>query len=145
MGTLHTVCPALDGDFDLVVDDFYKPFSNTPAMIFFHDTTTRWGRTNDVPTFMTGTEEERREYVEGLVLSSFTVVLIIVVWMLILSILKCLGYKRVGGWSGRLAPLPPSPLLEFQDENLISDNKKEELDKWRHDFRKRKLYLRVSR
>lgn len=70
----------------------------------------------------------KQDYVAGLFLTSIAVVFIFVAWMLCLAILRRLGPRRVGGWSGRLTP-------------LIVDSP--ELEEWNLEYHKRRRQLFV--
>jgi hypothetical protein len=125
---ISDTCPLLQFPFE----NFTVPFQNTRAISFFHSTIPRYGHTNNITKLMTPNDElsggEKQDYVAGLFLTSIAVVFIFVAWMLCLAILRRLGPRRVGGWSGRLTP-------------LIVDSP--ELEEWNLEYHKRRRQLFV--
>jgi hypothetical protein len=98
----------------------YSPsnFENTYAISSLHLDTLRGNRTNDISVLLRWSydriyPEAQREYVEGVLVSPLLVLLLAALWILILLILKCVGWKwkeQLGCSSGShfRYPLPPS-------------------------------------
>jgi hypothetical protein len=120
-------------------ETFAVPFQNTRAISFFHSKIPRYGHTNNITKLMTPNDElsggEKQDYVAGLFLTSITVVFIFVAWMLCLAIMRRLGPRQVGGWSGRLAPVTPKPIVDSP-----------ELEEWNLEYhqRRQQLFVRCS-
>jgi hypothetical protein len=96
----------------------HSNFENTYAISSLHLDTLRGNRTNDISVLLRWSydriyPEARREYVEGVLVSPLLVLLLAALWILILLILKCAGWKwkeQLGCSSGSRFryPLPPS-------------------------------------
>jgi hypothetical protein len=90
-------------------DKLLPPWINSAPMEIGHTRIPRLGRTNDIMVLVTGTQEESKEYLIGLAVSSAIIFIVFLVWIVFLCSMKTLGSKRVGFWSGQRKPLPIKP------------------------------------
>lgn len=97
-------------------------FQNTDPIIAAHTKIWRGGHTNDVSSLISGTKEEADSYIVGLLVSSITILVLFLAWMILLIILKGLGRNRVGFLSGKRAKLP---LKSIQSPISSPDSKAE--------------------
>jgi hypothetical protein len=86
---------------ELLEDFDAPPFQNTPAILWMHNLTPRFGRRNDVLSLMQGTEEEQQDYIIGLLASSIAMLCFFGLWMIVLAVFKCMGPSEVGILSGK--------------------------------------------
>ena len=112
----------------------FPGFSNTKAIVSAHTKIWRAGHTKDILLVITGTKDERIDYITGLVVSSITVFIVFIAWMVLLITLKGFGRNRVGLLSGRREELPPRPPSGYNpksaaagiaDIDIDADNKEE--------------------
>ena len=76
-----------------------------------------------------GSKEEAKDYAKGLLAGAIALFCFFSIWMVILLVLKCLGYQRVGFLSGQnvqrpkppLPPQPPPPPLENKETDKQKD------------------------
>lgn len=94
-------------------------FQNTNAIISGHANTPRFGHTNNITALIdvagdraNASDEElaqMRSYLVGLVSASIAIFVFFCFWMLTLLVLKCLGYRNVGFFSGSKIKIPSQP------------------------------------
>jgi hypothetical protein len=89
-------------------------FVNPQAVVVAHaqlGSTLRMGRTNDVTVMINGTDEQQREYIEGIIIAALLAFVFFILWMTTIIIFKCCGHDRVGFFSGQRIrrPIPPTP------------------------------------
>jgi hypothetical protein len=144
---------------DVSEPDFRKDrFENTEAISFMHKTPPRFGYHSDLNLLIDGDSEDANDYIKGLLASSFAMFCFFLVWITILLVLKCCGPKRVGFWSGRIAPLPAEPQpprcgdeLEASSmdtqrtETKTFQNYKEDHKEWRNTKNASKRRLNILR
>ena len=83
------------------LDDFDAPaFENTAAIEWMHSQPPRFGHSNDLLVVIEGSEEEQKDYLKGLILSSIVMFCLFLVWTIVLITCKILGANRVGILSG---------------------------------------------
>lgn len=108
-----------------VVDDGYRPeaFQITPTIEFLHDRMPRFGFHNNIIAFIEGTdEEEKKDYIKGLVANSVTMFAVFVIWSCVLIFMKYRGPKKYGWLSGRRNPIPPKPTASNEENMQQSDS-----------------------
>lgn len=86
-----------------------EPFENTFSINFYHDKVPRFGNKNELIVLVKGSEEEKAEYVRGILASAICFFVIFLLWSIALCVFKCMGPKKVGWKSGSRVPLPPKP------------------------------------
>jgi hypothetical protein len=92
-------------------DDFVAPaFQETAAIRWTHRGVPRFGYTSDLSALIEGSDEDGLDYVRGMMASSIAIFIFFTLWILVLIVLRCMGPKRVGMWSGTVKPLPPEPV-----------------------------------
>ena len=62
----------------------------------------RFGFTNDVGVLLSGSEEQKQEYVKGVLIGAMIILGVAVLWFLVIISLKAMGQKKVGFLAGRL-------------------------------------------
>jgi len=58
---------------------------------------------------MQGSPDEQKDYLKGLIASSIAMFCFFVVWVIFLTVFRCMGPYEVGMLSGKARPLPPQP------------------------------------
>jgi len=98
-------------------DEYVAPsYEDTPS-VTRSKLTPRFGNADDIGSLITGTPEEQKSYLIGVVSTSVIILLIFAVWSIVLIVLKCLG-KKVGCASG----IPPSlPKKDMDVQDYIDD------------------------
>jgi hypothetical protein len=92
---------------DNLEEDYQVPvFRNTAAISWMHSAPPRFGHDSDLNDVINGSQEDRDDYLKGLLASSIAMFCFFSVWITTLLVLKCCGLKRVGFWSGSVTPLP---------------------------------------
>jgi hypothetical protein len=86
-------------------------FENTRATEFAHDQVPRFGKPKDVLLFVIGSEDERKEYLLGLLSSSIAIFSLLLVWTSLLVYFQRAGPERYGWLSGRRV-MPPNRKTE---------------------------------
>lgn len=113
---------------EIFVDDSDKfsfpPFENTTPIIAAHTKIWRGGHTNNILSLILGSKQDATSYLAGLLVSSITVLVCFVAWMILLITLKGFGRDRVGFLSGKRAKLPPGP-VEVEVESPCANLKPE--------------------
>jgi hypothetical protein len=84
-------------------------FRNTGAISFMHTAPPRFGHHSDLNLLIEGDSDDGNDYIKGLLASSIAMFCFFFSWITLLLVLKCCGPKRVGFWSGSIAPLPAEP------------------------------------
>lgn len=109
-------CPASNRTF---VQTRAEEFETTREIILGHEVTPRFGHTRNITAVLEsvgdGTEQSRavtKDYVIGVVSASIAMFAFFCCWMITLLLLKCIGPKRVGFFSGDRVKLPPPPSFE---------------------------------
>ncbi|KAG7372726.1 hypothetical protein IV203_018869 [Nitzschia inconspicua] len=87
----------------------FPTFRNTVPIRMAHSGVPRGGRSNDVLKVVTGSQQEKQEYVKGLLVSAIIILCFFGAWIILLIFLKCMGRNKVGWLSGRRQPLPAKP------------------------------------
>jgi len=96
-----------------------SPISNEGAVFFqeqsnaesLHSRMPRFGHTSNITVVIAGSKDDSKDYVVGLVAAAIAVFAFFVAWCIVLIVFKCLGYKRVGFFSGHGVKLPRTPPL----------------------------------
>jgi hypothetical protein len=108
-----TTCPAASSmnatTASFIAGDGAAVFSNTAPIVRSHDTP-RFGHVRNITLVMSGSQEEAKSYLVGLLCASFVIFGFFLAWLVLVLIFKCLG-KRVGFLSGSSVRLPPSPVV----------------------------------
>jgi hypothetical protein len=92
---------------------------------------------------ITGTDEQARDYLKGVLACAIAIGVFFVVWSLILIALRCLGPYRVGMLSGKVPQvIKPDP---SHSEESNGDKKEESIQKWEKKMRFQKRNRLVSR
>jgi cell division protein FtsL len=94
---------------ELDPDIYFPEFSNTKSIISAHTKIWRAGHTDNILSLIIGTKDEGISYLTGLLVTSITVLICFIAWMVLLITLKGFGRNRVGLLSGRRKQLPPRP------------------------------------
>lgn len=68
----------------------------------------------------------RKDYVVGLVSVAIFIFVFFLLWLIVLAIFKCMGYKSVGFFSGHRVviprePVPPAPSNDMEEMELLED------------------------
>jgi hypothetical protein len=102
------ICTAFDRE---VTISESNPFRDTKVIKRVHDRIPRFRNSNDISLLISGTTEEGAEYLTGTVSTSIWIFCFFLFWYINLIVLKCMGSKRAGLFSGyRLRrPRPPRP------------------------------------
>jgi len=82
---------------------------------------------------VTGTDEEAKDYVVGLFVSSVIVACFFLAWIILLVVLKGMGSKRVGWLSGRRQPLPAKPSSSLNQSRNSKNEEATEPDGGKND------------
>jgi len=106
---VSTTC-SIDLEDDVEMPWVQPQFQNTNPIIAAHTKMWRGGHTNDVTSLILGTKEEANSYIVGLLVSSITILVFFLAWMILLITLKGCGRNRVGFLSGKRAKLPLKPI-----------------------------------
>ena len=106
-------------------------FENTNAIEFMHNVPPRYGSTSDLNAMIQGTEDERKEYLRGMLAASITIFCIFALWMFFLLAFKCVGPYVTGCLSGRRLPLPRKPESEQYDDE---EEYETELEAWNRNY-----------
>jgi hypothetical protein len=143
---------------DVIEPQFRKdPFENTVAISFMHTSLPRFGHHSDLNLLIEGDSKDANDYIKGLLASSIAMFCFFLVWITLLLVLKCCGPKRVGFWSGSIAPLPAEPQppklgdgLEASIDTQGSESKnfkryKEDCEEWRNKKNAFKRRLNIFR
>jgi hypothetical protein len=104
---------------------FPDAFHNTRAIEFVRRMTPRYGQTSDIVLWATGSEEQQKDYLKGLLASSITIFCFFLVWVCILLICKRIGPSKAGWLSGRRDPLPSHPPLVMKESDLTLKEQRE--------------------
>ncbi|VEU39664.1 unnamed protein product [Pseudo-nitzschia multistriata] len=107
----------------------FPPFQNTRPIVSAHSKIWRAGHSNNILTLLTGTPEDVKSYFIGLLVSSITVLIVFLTWMILLITLKGLGSDRAGFLAGKRSKLPPKPVgegLPSTEPQPVADLKPEE-------------------
>jgi hypothetical protein len=118
-------------------DEFSDVFADTNAIRFAHAAAPRYGHTANISKLLDGTEDDKEDYLRGLLASSITIFSFFVVWMFVLLAFKWSGPHSVGVLSGRRLPLPPKPETENYEDDM--EGYQEALDEWN------RIYHKVNR
>jgi hypothetical protein len=76
---------------------------------------------------MTGSQEEARNYLVGLLSASIVIFTVFATWLMVILVLKCIGYNRVGFLSGSAVRLPSPPAAATSP----TDDELGEGDQWK--------------
>jgi hypothetical protein len=124
-------------------DGVKNPFAGTPAVYttpahvaWTRAISTRLGRDTTYANVTVlleddSTDEEKVEYIKGILIAAIIIFCFFTVWMLVILILKCCGYQRVGFFSGQRIrrPLPPTPpVLQASDSFTTLKNDEKQLN-----------------
>jgi hypothetical protein len=101
---------------------FPDAFHNTRAIEFVRRMTFRYGHTSDIVLLATGSEEQQKDYLKGLLASSITIFCFFLVWVCILLICKRIGPSKAGWLSGRRDPLPPRPHVMKESDLTLKEH-----------------------
>ncbi|KAL9178595.1 hypothetical protein ACHAXT_001933 [Thalassiosira profunda] len=92
----------LDPLINFTVNDFAPVEYVPPSHISNTHNQPRFGFTNDVGVLLSGSEEQKQEYVKGVLIGAMIILGVAVLWFLIIISLKAMGQKKVGFLAGRL-------------------------------------------
>jgi hypothetical protein len=115
-------------------DEFSDVFTNTNAIRFSHAMALRYGHSSDISKLLDGDEDDKNDYLLGLLASSITIFIFFVVWMFFLLAFKWAGPYSCGVLSGSRVPLPPKPLPENYEDS--EEGYQEALDEWNEIYHK---------
>jgi hypothetical protein len=103
---MSTVCTIAEQFKDSFAKD---PFEATAAIVWMHAMPPRFGHSRDLNQLINGSSKQRKDYLNGLLGASYAMFYIFIVWSVTILVLKCLGPKNVGAWSGSMQPLKAEP------------------------------------
>ena len=106
-----------------------EPFEPSDRLERTNEIAFRFGGSNDMITLLQGTDEEKKDYVVGLVATSLFVAAFFLVWCIVLLVLQCSrsSYKRYGFLSGRFIIIERTSSPEHASYwNLLQANKEEQ-------------------
>jgi hypothetical protein len=108
-------CPADNRTF---IDISPILFSSPTLVNRVHRNAPRFGHTSDIDQLISGSSEEGRNYVVGVLSCAIAMFIFFLLWIAILAVFKCMGPKRVGLLSGYRVyrPEPPAP-QDYYDES----------------------------
>ena len=114
--------------FTQAIDDGYRPdgFRDTPLIKFVHNRVPRFGNPNNILVLIEGTDEEKNDYLRGLLACSIAMFAVFLVWSLILIFMKYRGPQKYGWLSGRRNPIPPKPSTTTSNEHAPKENDEQE-------------------
>jgi hypothetical protein len=84
-------------------------FQQTLAITRAHLQSPRFGHSNNLTQLFSKSRAQQKDYVVGLFAGSIALFVFFAVWLAILIAFKCLGYKRVGLFSGSTIMIPGRP------------------------------------
>jgi hypothetical protein len=105
----------------------------------------RFGYSSDIEYLLTGTEEQARDYLRGVLACSLAIGVFFVVWALVIIVLRCLGPNRVGFLSGKLPQIANPDLSHLGWSDVGSEEQSNQLVQWEKRQRVRKRNLLASR
>lgn len=101
------------------------PFENTWFIQQAHTHAIRFGYPSNLTQIIqesssssssSTTSSSLKQYAYGATMSSLVLCVFFVLWMLLLLVLRCLGYRRVGFCAGTSMRRPPRPMVEEEEE-----------------------------
>lgn len=125
-----------DADISFGGDFFADDFHNTNSIKFWHSRSARYGNTNDLALLIDGSNDDRQEYIRGLLASSITIFTIAVFWCILLLGFKCIGPYGVGWLSGRLVPVIAKPEPSEYDHGVNDEHFQKDTDAWQLKYNK---------
>ncbi len=99
-------CSSLERD----VDDYQpRPFQNSNMIVLGRRGVPRFGFPSGIEKTVNGNVDEAASYLTGVVVCSLCIFSFFLCWVIALIVLRCLGPRRVGIYSGVKLPLPKRP------------------------------------
>ena len=86
-----------------------QPFRNSDMLLLGRHGVPRFGFSSGIEKTVNGNVDEAASYVTGVVVCSLCIFSFFVCWVVTLILLRCLGPRRVGIYSGVRLPLPRPP------------------------------------
>lgn len=94
----------------------------------------RFGHTNNVTLLIDGNKEQGTDYLIGIIAASIAMFGFFLIWLVNLVVLKCLGPKRVGFFSGSMVKLPRAPKPPKEEVQAILEKLKSSFDSFLYQF-----------
>jgi hypothetical protein len=85
-------------------------FETTAVIRWMHEKTPRFGYPRDLSALMAGTEEQQNDYKRGLILTSYTMICVFVLWSVLLVAFKRMGSDKAGILAGAAPSVANTPL-----------------------------------
>ncbi len=126
-------CSSLERD---LVDYQPRPFQNSNMLVLGRRGVPRFGFPSGIEKTVNGNVDEAASYLTGVVVCSLCIFSFFLCWVIALIVLRCLGPRRVGIYSGVRLPLPkrPEPAETYVSEIIAND----------HEIIERESYERIQ-